>query len=119
MSDELGRSDVINVEKLKEVTGDTPLSFRSLFKDHKRKFQHFCTLILNSNCFPRFDFLDNATKNRLCLIPCERQFKENPNEQLTEVDCLGHTFKKQIKRDLSLAQRLLSQDGLNALFHIL
>ena len=28
MSDELGRKDVINVEKLKEVTGDTPMSFR-------------------------------------------------------------------------------------------
>ena len=31
MSDELGKNDIVNCEKLKEVTGETPLAFRSLF----------------------------------------------------------------------------------------
>ena len=30
MSDELGHSDVINCEKLKEVSGETPMAFRAI-----------------------------------------------------------------------------------------
>ena len=73
MSDELGHNDVIHCAKLKEVTGKTPMSFRGLYKMEQRKFIHSCTLMLNSNSLPKFDELDGPTKNRLCIVPCEKQ----------------------------------------------
>ena len=75
--------------------------------------------MLNSNSLPKFDMLDIATKNRLCIIPCEKQWKDNPNLHLTEMDCLGNIYKKQVKRDPEQAKMLLKQEGLDALFTML
>ena len=119
MSDELCKTDIISCAKLKEVTGQTPLSFRDLFKDQHRKFEHHCSLFLNTNCIPKFDNLDKATLNRILIIPCGKQFKDNPDLDLVACDCLGTSFKKQVKRDKDLASNLLSQDGRDALFYIL
>ena len=119
MSDELGHNDVIHCAKLKEVTGQTPMSFRGLYKMEQRKFIHSCTLMLNSNSLPKFDELDGPTKNRLCIVPCEKQQKDNPDLSLRAVDCVGNRYLKQLKRDPDQAQLLLQQNGLDALFTIL
>ena len=119
MSDELCKTDIISCAKLKEVTGQTPLSFRDLFKDQHRKFEHYCSLFLNTNTISKFDNLDKATLNRILIIPCSKQFKDNPDLDLVACDCLGTSFKKQVKRDNDLASKLLSQDGRDALFYIL
>ena len=73
MSDELGHNDIINTAKLKEVTGETPMSFRGLYQKQESNFIHHCTLMLNSNSLPKFDDLDTATKSRVIIIPCEKQ----------------------------------------------
>ena len=119
MSDELCKTDIINCAKLKEVTGQTPLSFRALFKNHHRKFEHHCSLILNTNCITEFDNLDKPTVNRILILPCEKQFKDNPVLELVGCDCLGNSFKKQVKRDKNLVSKLLSQDDRDALFYII
>ena len=119
MSDELCKTDIISCAKLKEVTGQTPLSFRNLFQDQHRKFEHHCSIHLNTNCIPRFDNLDKPTLNRILIIPCEKQFKDNPDLELVGCDCLGNSFKKQVQRDKNLVSKLLSQDGRDALFYIL
>lgn len=119
MSDELCKTDIINCAKLKEVTGQTPLSFRALFKNQHRKFDHCCSLVLNTNCITEFDNLDKPTVKRIIIIPCEKQFKDNPDLEHDACDCLGNSFKKQVKRDKNLASKLLSQDGRDAFFYII
>ena len=119
MSDELGNEDTINCEKLKEVSGDTPMAFRALYSEQKRNFNHCCTLKMNTNCIPKFNAMDTATMNRICAIPCERQQKENQNQNLTAVDCMGYRYRKQLQRDPEKATKLLGQPGLDALFTIL
>ena len=99
MSDELGSRDVIDSTKLKEITGETPMSYRGLQENQKGNFTHHCTLWLNSNCGPKFDELDPATKNRLVFVPCEKQWKDNPDLNLSAKDCLGNDFKKQLAKD--------------------
>ena len=71
---------------------------------------------MNSNSLPQFSSLDIATRNRLCIIPCQKQWKDKPKLNLTEIDCLGNEFKKQIKQNPEQARSLLEQDGLDALF---
>ena len=119
MSDELCKTDIINCAKLKEVTGQTPLSFRALFKNQHRKFEHYCSLVLNTNCITEFDNLDKPTVKRIIIIPCEKQFKDNPVLEQVGCDCLGNSFKKQVKRDKNLVSKLLSQAGRDAFFDIL
>ena len=73
MTDELGQKDIINCEKLKEITGETPMVFRGLYSEQKRNFWHCCTMKINTNSFLNFDALDTPTMCRLCLIPCQKQ----------------------------------------------
>lgn len=119
MSDELGKSDVISCAKLKEITGETPIAFRSLFTDQKRNFIHSCTVKLNTNCIAKIDSLDAATVNRILIIPCEKQFKDQPDLRRVAIDCMGRSFGKEMKRNPVLAKQLLEQDGIDALFTIL
>ena len=73
MSDELGHEDILNSEKLKEVSGETPMAFRALYSEQMSNFSHCCTIYMNTNSIPSFDSLDNPTINRICVVPCERQ----------------------------------------------
>ena len=50
MSDELGKSDLISCTKLRDVTGEIQMAFRSLVKDQRRNFEHICTVMLDKNC---------------------------------------------------------------------
>ena len=115
-SDELGTNDILNCEKVKEITGETPIAFRGLYQNQERNFTHHATLMINSNNLPQFDSLDGATKNRLCIIPCEKQWKNRPDLKMLDIDCLGYIYKKQIKRNPEEAKLLLQQEGLDALF---
>ena len=115
-SDELGVNDILVCEKIKELTGETPICFRDLYKNQMRNFNHYCTLMINSNNLPKFDALDIATKNRLCVIPCDKQWRSSPGLDLVDVDCLGNNYYKQLRRDPEQAKLLMEQDGLDALF---
>ena len=76
-------------------------------------------MMINSNNLPKFDNMDIATKKRVCIIPCKKQWTNDPDVSLNEVDCMGNNYKKQIRRDPEQAKMLLKQEGLDALFTLL
>ena len=74
---------------------------------------------MNSNDLPKIDNMDISTKKRLCLIPCEKEWTDEPDASLHETDYMGNSYRKQIRRDPEQAKRLLEQDGLDAFFKLL
>jgi len=87
---EPSKGDVINEGIMKELTGDDPITGRSLFKDPITFIPHLKLAVCTNNLFG-FRSNDDGTWRRIRLCPHKAKFTENP---VSDDPDEPHQFKK-------------------------
>ncbi len=77
---ETGKNDVLNVPKLKELSGGDTIIGRNPYGKHPIEFKPTHTLFTMTNRKPRIPSGDNAIWKRTLLIPFNLSFVDDPRE---------------------------------------
>lgn len=102
--EEFNEDELINHGMFKYLTGNDTLYARPLYKDPIR-FQPAFKFLVICNDLPRFKGNDEATWNRVRVIPFESKFKENPPATYEE-QLRTKTFK--VDRNLESKFKVMS-----------
>eukprot|EP00122_Pirum_gemmata_P000520 Pgem_evm1s462 len=78
---EIKKTDKINTEMVKSITGNDPLCMRKAHNPKSEQHLLICNLAVPCNYMPEFDATDKSQLSRLCVIPFISVFAKNPEEE--------------------------------------